>query len=727
MSLAARLLTWLLTLATGLVAAADSAATSKAASEPAVGATVDFDTEIIPVLTKAGCNAGACHGAAAGRGGFHLSLLGADPAADHEAIVLALEGRRVNLADPARSLIIAKPGGQLEHGGDVVLPPESDGQQRMLTWIRSGARRNAGRNLNHFEVSPQQIVVDELPAKITLRAIARFGQESPEEVTPFTVFTSTDPAAVSIDSSSVAEVRRRGQHVVIARFLDRVVPLQITVPLSDRPVDLANEPRASFIDDEVLSRLTQLRLPVSPPASDAAWLRRLTLDLTGRLPTPETTAAWLSDDSADKRQRIVDSLLSSDDFAEYWTLRFARRLRLRSLPNEPEAAQAYAGWIREQIAADRGLDRMARQLITATGDSHRVGPANFARMVPDARGQAELFGQFFLGVRLGCANCHNHPLDRWTQDDYHGLAAAFARLRRGRIVSLADYGAVSHPLTLEPATPRIPGLRDLAADADHRAELADWVTTDKDRRFAKAIVNRLWRAMFGRGLIEPVDDLSETNPATHPELLDRLADDFVANGFRLRHTLRLIALSQTYARSGQTVAGNETDDRFYSRSYRRPLEAEVLADAIGDVTGVATRYDGPFAGIRAVGLVDSSSPAPSLDLLGRCTVADGCETGPATEQSSRGLAAQLHLINGDLINAKLTDEAGTLRRSIAAGESDEAIVTHFYLAGLGRYPSDRERVDWQARIHSDDPDERRRRLEDFVWGLLNSQGFTENH
>jgi hypothetical protein len=555
--------------------------------------------------------------------------------------------------------------------------------------------------------------------------MARFDEGEPEDVTEWTVFTSADSAAVEIGGDgSTANVHRRGQHTVIARFLDRVVPIQLMVPLAETEADLAREPRENFIDDQILNTLELLQIPVSPPADDATFLRRVRLDLTGRLPEPAEVEAFLADLSPDKRIRLIESLMSTEAFADYWTLRFARLLRLHSLPNEREAADAYSHWLRRTISGGTPLDEMAQELLTATGDSHQIGPANFGRMVADARGQAELVGQFFMGVRLGCANCHNHPLDRWNQDDFHGLAAVFARLDRGRYVQLASRGAVTNLRTGEPAVPRIPGERYLDSDADHRIEFAQWLTSSQNRYFARATVNRLWSAMFGRGLVEPTVDLRDTNPATHPELLDQLADDFIQHGYDIRHTLWQIATSHTYARGNRVLEGNTTDDRFYSHSYRRPLMPEVLADAIADVTGVADEYAGQPAGTRAVTLVDPLVPAPSLDILGRCSPAAGC--AEKTSQAG-GLAAQLHLLNGELINYKLTHPDGRLAGMLADGKTDTQIVTEFYLRGLSRCPTTAELAQWQDRLAASPSGDRAKVLEDFVWSLLNSRQFTENY
>lgn len=683
----------------------------------------NFDTEIIPVLTKAGCNAGACHGAAVGRGGFHLSLFGADPSADYESIVQALEGRRINVARPEASLLLLKPTGQLDHGGDLVLIEGEPHTERLLSWIRAGAPRGMRRQALSLEVTPHQQLSDEVPATIPLKAIARYDDGRSEDVTSLTVFTSSDLSAVRINEKHQAIFARRGQHIVVARFLNRVVPLQFKAPFANHLVDLSSEPRATFIDEHVLSLLSELRLPISPPASDAAWLRRVSLDLTGRLPEPDQVEAFLADRTFEKRTRLVDSLLASAAFVDYWTLHFAKWLQLHSLPNEKEALQAYTDWLKQEIAQGARLDDMAHQLLTASGDSHVIGPANFGRMVGDARAHAELVGKFFLGARLECANCHNHPLDKWTQDDYHGLAAVFAPLERGRQVRFSARGAVTNLRTNELAVPRVPGVRDMPIDGDHREAILEWITASKQPYFARATVNRMWRVMFGRGLVEPTDDIRETNPATHPELLEMLAQDFVDQGYNFRHTLKLIALSRAYARSSALVPGNELDDRLYARTYRRPLSPEVLVDAIADVTGVPEMFAGQVP-VRAVAIVDPLAIAPALDVLGRCNRTGGCDEATSHRP---GVPAQLHLLNGELINRKLVNNDGRLHRLIDAGKSDSEIVDEFYLRGLGRHPSPAERHGWCDRLAAGNPQERRLRLEDFVWGMLNSGEFRENH
>jgi len=691
-----------------------------AAGAPAV----DFDTEVMPVLTKAGCNAAACHGAASGRGGFRLSLYGGDPAADYAAIVHQLEGRRVNLARPSASLLLAKPAERLEHGGGRRLEDHSDGARIIQRWIEQGAQRNKPRRLVRLEISPLQALLDRTASDVQLTSKAFFSDGAETDVTAWTVFTAEDPAAVKIDeAAATAKVLRRGQHTIIARFLDRVVPIRLLLPLGDVPVDLSSAARRNFIDDEILKMLDTLRLAPSAQAEDAEFLRRASLDLTGRLPTPETVRAFLSDSTSDKREKLVDRLLGSEEFTQYWTYKFAKLLRIHAPGNDRRAAETYHAWLRQQIAADAAYDELARTLLTAAGDSHILGPANFHRTAPGPREQAEFVSELFLGARLRCANCHNHPLDRWTQDDYHGLAAIFARIDRGQHVRTLPRGEVSHPATGEAAVPRLPGARFLTRQADGRAALAEWLTARENPYFARAIVNRLWQSLMGGGLVEPADDLRETNPATHPELLDRLAADFAANEYRIRHTLRLIATSAAYARSSKATRSNAADDRFYSRALPKPLEAEVLADALVDVTGVPARYGDEPLGTRAIALVHGDSKSESLDVLGRCSRRESCE-GKAL---AGGLPRKLHLLNGPLINSKLQAADGPLHKMIDAGKSDDQIVEDLYLRALSREPREEERKHWRSALKAADAAERRRKLEDFAWSLLNCREFVTNH
>ena len=682
---------------------------------------VDFDTDVMPVLTKAGCNAAACHGASAGRGGFRLSLFGGDPAFDYEQIVRQREGRRINLARPDASLLIVKASAQIEHGGGVRFDFDGSEARLLEQWIAAGAKRQALRQLVRLVCEPAESHVAVGQAQ-QLRVTAIFDDGSQRDVTPLALYGASDPEAIEMDDAGSVIVRRGGRHAVTIRFLSAVQSVQVTSPLSEREFTWETNARRTWIDDEVLELLAAVRVAPAPPAADAALLRRLSLQLTGRLPEPDAILHYVSDQTPDKYARLVDRLLASSEFTDYWTFRLSQMLRVPYASADKAAAAAFQHWLREQIAADRGWDQIAGELLLATGDPQKHGPANFYLVTGDARGQAEYFSETLLGIRLRCANCHNHPLDRWTQDDYHGLAAIFAPVERNGGVRFTHRGQIIHPVTGEPARPRIPGQRFLTSNGDGRVELAHWMTDDANPFFAAAFVNRLWQGLLGKGLIEPVDDLRATNPPTHPQLLQRLTADFVEHGYSLRHTLRVIAMSATYARSSSWSQGNSAAERLYARATALPLGAEELADALADVTGIDEHYGETPDGTRAIALA-SLEPSETLDVLGRCSRPENCSPGMA---SPRGLATTLHVMNGPLLNARIADERGRLHNLLRGGATTPVIIEEFYLGALSRPPTVAEVEFWLSRVPSSAA-ERTTVLEDFVWSLLNSNEFLTNH
>ena len=684
---------------------------------------VDFVNDVMPGLTKVGCNTGACHGSAAGRGNFKLSLYGGNPQADYEAIVREISGRRINLQKPEESLIILKPTFAIDHGGKFLMDDDDEGTQLLLRWIREGAEKVTHRELERVEFTPRSYFIEKTDVDVQLRAEAFYADGSSKDVTPWTVFSAEDSSAVRIDNdSAVATPLRGGRHIITARYLDSVAPIEIVIPISNEPVDLAGQARRNFIDDEVLSLLTTLRLPVSPQADDSTFIRRLRLDLTGRLPEPDKVTAYLANQDQNKNEELIDELLQTDAFNEYWSYKLAKWLRMGTDPNDENGIATYRLWLSNQIEKGVGYNEIARTLILATGDTHNIGPANFYRTVDGPREQAEFVSELFMGSRLRCANCHNHPLDKWTQDDYHGLASIFSKIENARIVQVRASGEVIHPRTREPAVARIPGeyfLEDKTQDG--REDLVEWLTAGDNPYFAKAIVNLLWSSLMGRGLVEPVDDMRDTNPATHPKLLNRLAEDFVASGYRLRPMLKRIATSATYARSSNTVPGNAEDDRYYSHALRRPLEAEVLADGISYVLNVPAQYGGKAPGQRAVTLVDLYTPSRTLDILGRCGREESCESETSI---SGGLTRNLHLLNGELINARIRREEGRLARFFDADTAPMDIIDELYLVALSRKPAGATRRFWREQLANvESVEQQQRLLEDFLWSLLASSKF----
>ncbi|MFN5976146.1 MAG: DUF1549 domain-containing protein [Planctomyces sp.] len=704
----------------------DSAAVDAAAAE-----IPDFQTQILPLLTRSGCNAGACHGAAAGRGEFRLSLFAADPAADFQALTLERHSRRIHLARPELSLLFRKACGQMEHGGGQILDPDGSAARLLLNWIRGGAPPGIPRIPAELIVTPENWTASAIPATTQLKIIARFNDGSTADVTQFSRSTSTDASAITVSDSDSLTVLRPGLHHLIIRYLNQTVLFRTVVPFSSSAIPPGGSQPDTLIDRHINQTLQQLGLAPAGSASPEIWLRRISLQLAGKLPSPELIGRLQANDSPALRQRIVDDFLASAAFTDYWTLQLARLLQLHSLPNEPAAFQASAVWLRTAVAEDRPLDQLVRQLLLASGDSHADGAAGFSRMAADARSHAELIGQAFAGLSLGCANCHNHPLDRWTQDDFHGLAAVFAPLDRGRMVQFTGRGSVTNLRTGDPATPRIPGLRDLSPDGDHREAVVDWLTSGSAPPLARNVTNRLWKHLFGRGLIEPVNDLSLTNPATHPELLTALAEELVSSHWSLRAMLRQIVLSETWGRASVTLAANDVSSPanpslqnasalFLACRNSLAVPAEVLADAIADVCDIPPDLS-PQPAARAVQVLDPARPAGELDLLGRCRKLSGCTLN--STQSELPLSAQLHLLNGHLVNARTTDSASRLHKMLRDGHSNTDIVTHLTLLALSRQPTPAELADWLQQLEARTPDERRQKLEDFLWSLLNCQEF----
>ena len=690
--------------------------------------TIDFINDLIPMITKLGCNAGKCHGSAIGRGGFKLSLYGGSPKTDYDEIVRRHGGRRINLADPESSLIFIKPAEFIEHGGGAVIEDDQH-SMLLLDWIEQGAKFIRQRELKHIEVHPARYVATKVGDTTSFKVLARYHDGSTRDVTNLTRFTADDSTAVRIDKgSATATLERTGRHIVIARYSTEVIPIELLVPTSQVAPDLSHETRKNFVDEEVLSSLSELRVPVSPILDDRAFMRRITLDLTGRLPAQSVE----TDQTAIDRETIIDDLLRSEAFVNFYTLKLARLLRIQSKQDKnlvtttPQAARAFHDYLARQLRARVGYDQIAREILTATGDTSKYGPAAFFTAVEDPRLQTEFTTEVFMGSRMKCANCHNHPLDKWTQDDFHGLTAMFSKLTRSQVIRLNPIGKNIHPNTGEAALMKLPGGEFLPEDTrDGRSTFAAWLTDRDNPYFARAIVNRLWQSLMGRGLVEPLDDFRATNPPTHPALLDRLASDFIDHGYDIRHTLKRIAMSTTYSRSSNPIAGNETDGRFYSHRVATPLGPEVLADAISDVLGIPSRYGNEMPGTRAVDLKDGGVRSDALDILGRCDRSNSCEGAPSPIGP---LAQKLHLFNGELLNNRIGAHSGRLDTLIKSQKLPIEIATEFYQVALNRHPNKNELKFFEHLFNPKESSARQRAvLEDFVWGLVTCREFTINH
>jgi len=696
---------------------------------------VDFQSEVMPMLTRAGCNAGDCHGSAAGRGGFHLSLLGSSPDRDFEAITGEFKGRRLNLKYPAESLLLKKPTGYVDHGGGTVLDVDSAEAALLERWIAEGASKVTQRKLAEFHVELSSGNSTIMKGQGTLvRALATFSDEIELEVTDRVTWSVQDKDALQLDrTTGELTALRSGQHVLIARFMNQVKPLMVQVPFNRSSDELAVDhdlSRLHRIDQEIVGKLMQLNLEPLPRASSATLVRRVYLDLTGQLPSADATREYIEDSDPNKYANLITDLLGSGEYIDYWSFHVARMLQIRPQAKSDAAARAYFQWIRQQLRQPYNL--LVRTLVLSQGTIEEQPATEFYRTVRGAREQAELTSELFMGVRLRCANCHNHPLDRWTQDDYHGLAAVFATVRQGPRVHVVSRGEVTHPATGVAAIPKIPGDQYISVPSDQenldlRLPFANWLTSPKNSYFAKTAVNRIWSYLMGRGLVNPVSNMSETNPASHSALLQWLADDFVEHNFDIQHTVGQIMTSDAYQR--RVVRNATLSQQVFYRGYlARPLPPEVLLDAISDVTGVATEFTGFNATTRAIQIPYQDIPSTALDAVGRCTL-EQCGSVVNTEIT---IAQRLQWINGALINDKLNGQDSYLRQLEQQLQNEkisgEKLIQELYVRMYSRSPNQAELLFWKSQLTEAMPTGKQIGIiRDLLWSLLASREFGSQH
>lgn len=691
-----------------------------------------FDRDIIPLFTKIGCNSGACHGAASGKNGFKLSLRGYDPSLDYEQIVQAEEGKRVNLKVPERSLILMKPSLQVPHGGGLRLPRGSPEYRLLLRWIREGSKPPTGEvRTTTLQVYPKECLFEHPGQAQQLVVLAQYSNGSFRDVTRLARYISSDEAVISIDEDGKATAQRPGEAVIMVSYDGLVEAPRFILPVGKTPPDPKSFPFNNKIDELVFKKLVQLRIQPSSLARDEEFLRRVYLDTLGILPTLQETLRFLRDRRLDKRQRLIDELLERPEFVDYRTLKLAEMLRVNSQFLSEEGSYAYYRWLHNQVEKNTPYDQLVRALLTARGATYRAGPANYFRVAPDAKQMAETTSQLFLGIRLQCAQCHNHPFERWTQKDYYSFSAFFARVsRKGgpefgeEHIFIRTAGEMLFPKTNQPIKPKFLGAEEptIPEGVDRREVLAQWLTNPQNKQFARNAVNRLWADFFGRGIVDPVDDLRISNPASNPELLDWLAEEFIRSGYNIKHIIRLILNSRTYQLSSLPTPTNQRDSAHFARASLRRLTAETLADAIGQVTGKYDRYGLLPPGTRASQIPDSRVGSYLLEVFGRPKREILC----ACERSSQpNLAQSLFLINSNSIQQKLQAEDGWLALQIKAGRTDSDIITDLYLSALSRYPKSQELK--TALRYLRESKDRKTGLEDIVWAILNSQEFLFNH
>ena len=709
---------------------------------------VSFVNDVVPLLTKAGCNAGVCHAKAGnGQNGFRLSLLGFEPKEDFEYLVKDSRGRRLSLADPESSLLLLKSTARMPHGGGARIENPSEEYSILLNWIRQGASYDA-------ETAPQLVSVEVQPNRATLKpgslqqlkVIASYSDKRQRDVTSTALYESNDIAMATVSpKGGVTILDLPGKVAVMVRYQSKVSVFNAAVPLG--AVTDGLPPSKNFVDDAVFANLRELGIPSSPVCDDATFLRRVSLDLAGRLPTDDERMNFFSSQEANKREQVIDALLRSTEYADYFANKWTAMLKnRRDDASDITSNFAFHAWVRDSLLANKPYDQMVRELLAATGTVIANPPVVWYKRVKEPKQQVEDVAQLFLGVRMQCAQCHHHPFERWSQDDYYSFSAFFTQVgrkptatrgedmifhKRGMAIATnIKSGQTLKPAALGDAIPAI------APDEDPRLKLADWMSSPSNPFFAKAVVNRYWKHFFRRGLVEPEDDIRETNPPSNPELLAALEQHFIASGFDLKSLVKVITSSNAYQLSSIPNPYNIADQQNYSRYYPRRLQAEVFLDAIDDLTGSRTEFPNLPSGTRAIALPDNSynNRSAFLKVFGRPENESVCE---CERVQSSSLAQSLHLINATDIKSKLGASNGRADRLAKSDRSVEEKIRELYAVAFSREPREDEitaGVDFLAEPRQDaagkpvDPlKANQENLQDLIWALINTKEFLFNH
>jgi hypothetical protein len=693
---------------------------------------VSFQLDVMPVFMRAGCNTGSCHGAARGKDGFRLSLFGFDPDGDHERLTRELGFRRVNLALPAESLLLEKAVGAVPHTGGKRFEPGSEHYHTLLRWLEGGGARDAGPvpAVTAVELFPPAAVLEGAGAKQQFIARAKYADGSDRDVTHLAVFLTNNDNSAPIAADGLVTAAARGEAFVMARFATHTVGSQVlTLPagLQDTPPAAA---AGNYIDELVNAKLTKLRITPSELCSDEVFLRRATLDITGLLPTVEEHQAFLADSAPDKRARLVERLLARKEFSEIWALKWATLLMVKTTPEVSYKSMfLYSNWLTNQISNNVPLDKLVQELLAASGGTFRSPATNYFQIERDTLKTAENVAQVFMGMRIQCAQCHNHPFDRWTMDDYYGFAAFFAQIGRKQaddyretIVFNSGGGDVNHPVGGRKMDPKFLG-GDVAqlAGSDRREVLGRWLASSQNPFFATSVANRVWAHFFGIGIVEPVDDIRVSNPASNPELFQALGARLTEYNYDFKRLVADICASHAYQRATARNDSNRHDEKNFAHGRLRRIPAESLLDCISQVTETQDKFQGLPLGARAVQIADGQSGTYFLTTFGRSPRQTVCAAEASTDPT---LSQALHLINGDTVEQKVRS-GPVLARLLAAGQTPEQVVETLYVKCLARRPTagelERLRPLWAG---ASDP---LPALQDVFWSLLNSREFLFNH
>lgn len=724
---------WIAAISLGLVTVAS-------AEEPHP---VSFRYEVLPTLTKLGCNSGMCHGTPTGKAGFRLSLRGFDSSVDRSTLTRETGVRRINIVEPSQSLILLKATNTVPHEGGRQFDPQHADYQLLHRWIAAGAIDDSATApaLTTLVITPERQQLEPTQSSLALQVTARFADGSERDVTRLCKWSSSDDSVATVDRVGMVTRVKRGEAAITAEFCSRFATAKLLFRESVTGYQPPQIAEKNFVDKHVFAKLARLEIEPSPICADTVFLRRATFDLTGRLPEPSDVRAFVADSTPDKRDRLIDQLLDSPAYADWWAMKWSDRLGNNQRFTGKFGSMKYHAWIRAAMAENVPEDVFVRTVLTAGGPNYENPPASFWRRMRvggigtevDAELAAEEVSQLFLGIRIQCARCHNHPGERWTQDDFHGLAAFFKRLKfkngdyfnhiydKEDVVYLLDKGDIQHPRTgaVVPPTLLDAGPATIGPEEDRRIAFANWLTAPDNRWFARNSVNRMWYHLFGRGLVDPVDDVRDTNPPSHPELLDELAREFVSSGFDRKHVLRLIAKSHVYQLDFRLTKTNADDQRYFSHAQIRLRPAEALLDAISQATEVAESFPESPVGVSAVSLPDGEFKHPFLEAFGRPARSLACE---CEREATTNFQQALQLVAGKTVAQKIRSDNGRAARLAASTMTPTEIIDDLYLATLGR-PADSSERELLLTVLNQSGSDRRAVLEDVLWSLLNHREF----
>lgn len=695
----------------------------------------DFENEIQPLLTRYGCNSGGCHGKASGQNGFKLSLFGFDTQADYEEIVYRARGRRVNVAIPERSLLLLKSIGAVPHGGGTRFAPTSQAYQVLKQWISDGAppASPTAPRLVSIRIEPTERSLQS-GEQVNLRVMATYSDHKELDVTKQAAYASNIDVVASVSEEGIVTAgKESGEATVMARFMGEVAVFTAILPHGVPLTHIDNFSPRNYIDELSVDKWKKLGLTPTPVCDDATFIRRVTLDTNGRLPTAKEVREFLTDQNPNKRAECIDRLLDSPEYASYFALRWGSILRNSNLAGADQASYAFHNWLKDMLARNRRYDEFVRGIIAASGEWQDAPAINWYWQSRDDQLHQVTAdtAQVFLGQRLQCARCHHHPYERWSQDDYYGLAGFFTRLGRKSFGQPPPYFASATVTTGEknPRTGKVPAPKYLSgesatfsAEEDPRHGLVDWMAKPENPFFAKSLVNRLWGHFFGRGLVHEVDDMRATNPASNPQLLDALAKDFIEHQFDMKHMCRVMLNSNVYQLGSEPTDGNKKDRQNFARYYGRRMIAEVFLDSVDQATGAKTKFNGVASSARAVDLPHENFGSHFLDTFDRPRRVTGCEC----ERSSGATLAQvLALANSDDIENKIGDGQGVIARLVKDQKSHDEIVDELYLGSLSRFPTADEKA--KNKYFVDAVENKTEAYQDLLWTLLNSREFMFNH